>query len=99
MNKKAQLAEFAYNWITGLVVLFIIIIFSMIWFNPWQVIDSELTPLIDPSYEALGKKATDLPPQFRKNQVVIPVIFIGGVIVILVLLSIKQDPNYPYQGP
>jgi len=97
MKKKGQLAEFAYNWIIGLIVLFILIIFTMIWFKPWQAIDNEISPKIDSSYQAGGKYAEDLPGQFRKNQRVIPFIFIGGVIVILVLLSIKQDPNYPYE--
>lgn len=97
LNKKSQLAEFAYNWIVGLIILFIIIIFSMIWYKPWQTIDEKISPMIDTSYAAGGKNVSNLPPQFRKNQQLIPVIFIGGVIVILVLISLKQDPNRPYQ--
>ena len=97
MNKKAQLAEFAYNWIVGLIVLFAIITFSMLWFKPFQSIDNAITPMINTSYQANGKYVEDLPNQFRRNQIVLPTIFIGGVIIILVLISLKQDPNYPYQ--
>jgi len=97
LNKKAQLAEFAHNWITGLVVFFIVFIFSMLWYQPFQMIDDKLTPMINNSYQAHGRSVEDLPPQFRRNQTLIPYIFLGGIMVILVLISLKQDPNLPYQ--
>lgn len=97
MNKKSQLAEFAHTWIVGLAIIFFIIIFSMIWFEPWQMVDHILTPKIDNSYQANGQYVEDLPKQFRRNQVVIPIIFLGGMIIYLVLASMKQDPNVPYE--
>lgn len=96
MKKKAQL-EVGLNWLIAMIVIFAILIFSMIWYKPWQMLDSKISPQIDSSYCAGGKCATDIPPQQRRNQEVIPLIFIGGVILIAFLASIKRDPNRPYE--
>jgi hypothetical protein len=97
MDKKSQVGEVLVNWIVAMIVVFGLIIFSMLWFKPWQKIDSAISPKIDSSYQAGGNYATDIPVQQRRNQAVIPIILIGGTILIAVFASIKRDPNHPYQ--
>lgn len=94
--KKAQL-EVGLNWIIAMIVVFTLILFSMLWFRPWQMIDNAITPHIDSSYSAGGKSALDIPVQARRNQALIPVILIGGTILIAFFASIKRDPNVPYE--
>ena len=96
-GKKAQLGDFAINWLIAMILVFGMISFTMLWYKPWQTIDNSLSPKIDASYCAGGKCATDIPAQARRNQVVIPVILIGGVILMAFLASLKRDPNVPYE--
>ena len=98
MDKKAQ-AEVLLNWFIAIAVIFLIVLFSMIWLgNPWQKVDSSISPMIDNTYCGEDTCADDLPPQFRRNQGLVPVIIIIAVLLIAFLSGIRRDPNVPY-GP
>ena len=94
--KKAQL-ENLFNWFIAMILVFGMLTFSMFWYKPWQAIDNSISPKIDASYCSGGRCATDIPPQARRNQAIIPIIMIGGVVLIAFFSSLKKDPNYPYQ--
>ena len=95
--KKGQL-EAMFTWIVALIVIFVIYLFVMIWIKPWQAVDNALTPKIDASYSGTnGKCADDIPPIARRNQMLVPLIMMIGVLVMAILASLRKDPNYPNQ--
>lgn len=96
MKKKGQL-EAMFTWMIALIVIAAIFMFFMVWMKPWQAIDHAISPKIDPNYCSGGKCATDIPPIARRNQGLVPVIMIFGVLTMAVLASLRKDPNYPQQ--
>lgn len=97
MRKKGQDLMPLLNWFIAMILIFGMVMFSMMWNKPWQAVDHAISPQIDASYESQGRSALDIPPQARKNQKIIPVILVGGVILVAFFGSIKRDPNRPYE--
>ena len=97
MSRKSQL-EPSFNWFIGLALIFFVGIGWMVLTKAFISLDDAVTPRInDSSFEGTGKSPIDTLKLTRRAWVAFPLILITGIIIYLVMASLKQDPNYPYQ--
>jgi len=81
----------------ALFIIFIIVIGFIVFTKPIRIVDAKLVEHLNGSTYAGKDVANELFPKIRKNYIAVPLILIVGTLLIAVLSSLKQDPNYPYQ--
>ena len=95
-NKKAQMEALA-NWFYALIIIFVITMGFIVFTKPIRIVDEKISAQLEGATYGGKNIVEDVFPRIRKNYIAMPVILIGGVLLIAFLASLKQDPNYPQQ--
>ena len=77
----------------AMILIFTVVVIYLVMTRPFQIVDDKLSPKINLTTD--NNDAQEVLNKIRLYWVVWPVIIITSIIFWAVLMSLKQDPNYP----
>ena len=99
VGKKAQSLHALGQWFVGLVLIFTIIMIYTLMTPEVRHINDIIEPKASESGLYGGKNlTTQVFPKFHKDYAAAPIILIGGILLVLFMISLTQDPNHPSGG-
>lgn len=92
-SKKSQ--EAILNWFWVLIFIFFVGFGYLAMTQAFQAVDHSISPRINITTPT--QDGQEVVNKIRRYWIVWPIVLIVVVIVLAFLITMKQDPNYPYQ--
>ena len=97
-DKKAQSLRPLGQWFVGLVIIFTIIMIYFLMTPEIIIINDMIEPKAAETLYGGKNLTTQVFPKFHRDYAIAPILMIGGVLLLLFMISLKQDPNHPSGG-